>query len=81
MDFLSDADPAQTCRVTSAPQLDRARNVQFRHFPIDRELDLDVEVSEVSNERTVLQVIMWEVDEHERQHRRAVRRAVARDHE
>ena len=37
MDFLSDADPAQTCRVISAPQLDRARNVQFRHFLIDSE--------------------------------------------
>ena len=81
MDFLSDADPAQTCRVISAPQLDRARYVQFRHFNIDSELDLDVEVTGVSNERTVLQLIMWEVDEHERQHRRAVRRAPARDHE
>ena len=37
MDFLSDADPAQTCRVISAPQLDRARNVQFRHFHMDSE--------------------------------------------
>ena len=37
MVFLSDAVPASTCRVISAPQLDRARNVQFRHFHIDSE--------------------------------------------
>ena len=37
MDFQSDADLAETCREISAPQLDQARNVQFRHFPIDRE--------------------------------------------
>ena len=36
--FLCGVKPAQTCREISAPQLDRARNVQFRHFPIDREL-------------------------------------------
>ena len=34
---MSDADSAQTCREISAPQLDRARNVQNRHFLIDSE--------------------------------------------
>ena len=62
MDFQSDADPAQaqTCWVISAPQLDRARNVQFRHFLIHSErhkIDLVAEVSSVSNERNVLQLI------------------------
>ena len=60
MDFQSDADPAQTCWVISAPQLDRARNVQLRHFPIDsdrREVDLVVEVFGVSDERMVHQLI------------------------
>ena len=60
MDFQSDADPAQTCRVIFAPQLDRARNVQFRHFLTDserREVDLVVGETGVSNERNVLQLI------------------------
>ena len=60
MDFLSDADPAQTCRVISAPQLDREINVQFRHFLMDserRKVDLFVDVSGASNERNVLQLI------------------------
>ena len=35
--FLSDADPGTDLPVISAPQLDRARNVQFRHFHIDSE--------------------------------------------
>ena len=35
--FFVDADPAQTCWVISAPQLDTARNVQFRHFHINSE--------------------------------------------
>ena len=51
---------AETCRLISAPQLDRARNVQFRHFLIDserRKVDLIVEVSGVSNERNVVQLI------------------------
>ena len=46
MDFLSDADPAKTCREISAPQLDRARNVQFHHFPIDRERRITVLVGQ-----------------------------------
>ena len=33
--FLCGVKPAQTCREISAPQLDRARNVQFRHFLIN----------------------------------------------
>ena len=35
--FCPTLTPAQTCREIAAPQLDRARNVQFRHFPIDSE--------------------------------------------
>ena len=52
MDFQSDADPAQTCRVISAPQLDRARNHSER-----RKVGLVFEVSGVSNERNDLQLI------------------------
>ena len=59
MDFLSDTVPASTCRVISAPQLDGARNVQFRHFSIDRERRNTVLEGQhgVFEKRNVLQLI------------------------